>query len=228
MDAPIHYIQMPPGVWKTDLHRLLAEVPWEDRVEARREAFMAETPLSYTYGRPPGTRTYVAVPFAAGVDQVLVEVNRALQSVESGWGRLNGAVLNCYLGDRNALGWHADDSPEMDPSRPIVTVSLGAERDIQFIQFRTTADHRDAIMRVGSPHIETLTLGHGSAAIMKPGMQQGWFHRIPKSSVSNIGPRISLTFRGYLSEVDQIDRHHASSLADEVEVERLGADYFDS
>lgn len=79
MDAPIHYIQMPLGVWKTDLRRLLAEVPWEDRVEARREAFMAETPLSYTYGRGVGVRTYTAAPFAAGVDQVLVEVNRALR-----------------------------------------------------------------------------------------------------------------------------------------------------
>lgn len=228
MDAPVAYI--PDLVWKADeaFERLMAELPWERYGLPRDEVYFNDTMAPYTYGSPGRERTYE--PEALWHPTVLdirAMVEDAIIGAGCG-GVMDVCFCNRYMGARDQLGWHADDSPEMDPSRPIVTVSLGAERDIQFIQFRTTADHRDAIMRVGSPHIETLTLGHGSAAIMKPGMQQGWFHRIPKSSVSNIGPRISLTFRGYLSEVDQIDRHHASSLADEVEVERLGADYFDS
>lgn len=185
MDASIRYIQMPLGVWKTDLRRLLAEVPWEDRVEARREAFMAETPLSYAYGRPPGTRTYVAVPFAAGVDQVLVEVNRALQSVEPGWGRLNGAVLNCYRGDRNALGWHADDSPEMDMASPIAVVSFGATRPIEWRSREPNAE------------IHRLDLVDGSLFVMPPGFQADHDHRIPKCGF-RCGPRASITLRRFL------------------------------
>ena len=49
------------------------------------------------------------------------------------------------------------------------------------------------------PNIEKLLLGHGSAAIMAPGMQDTHEHRIPKSS-RQCGVRISLTFRGYVAQ----------------------------
>lgn len=102
--------------------------------------------------------------------------------------RLDVCFMNRYAGPRDHLGWHSDDSPEMDPDRPIVTVSLGAVRDIQF-------------RPIGDPSaeaIETLTLEHGSAAVMLPWMQQSWRHRIPKSG-RQVGPRVSLTFRGYIA-----------------------------
>ena len=38
---------------------------------------------------------------------------------------------NLYLNQRDLLGWHGDDSPDMDDAKPIVSVSLGVERDIQ-------------------------------------------------------------------------------------------------
>ena len=44
--------------------------------------------------------------------------------------------------------------------------------------------------------VERLGLGNGSAAVMARGMQRGWQHRIPKSD-RQVGPRISLTYRGY-------------------------------
>jgi alkylated DNA repair dioxygenase AlkB len=105
---------------------------------------------------------------------------------------LDVCFLNMYLDQRDQLGWHADDSPEMDDGRPIVTVSLGVEREIWF-RPKTT----DTIDRRSSTDLERLTLGHGSVAIMAPGMQDTWMHRIPKASFQ-CGVRISLTFRGYV------------------------------
>ena len=96
--------------------------------------------------------------------------------------------LNLYLNQRDYLGWHADDSPEMDDERPIVSVSLGAERDIQMKPIDGTA-----------ADVETIRLGHGSAFIMLPGVQDTHRHRIPKSGFV-VGERISLTFRGYVKQ----------------------------
>ena len=82
--------------------------------------------------------------------------------------------INGYEDHRDHLGWHADDSPEMDDNRPIVTISLGAER---FIWFRenTNIDVIDKVL-----------LGNGSACIMMPGMQDTHMHRIPKM-IGNVG-----------------------------------------
>jgi alkylated DNA repair dioxygenase AlkB len=112
--------------------------------------------------------------------------------------------LNGYKDGHDQLGWHSDDSPEMDDERPIVTVSLGAEREIWFRKIPPNRDKIDVGLRRGevniimaSPEIEKLKLGHGSMAIMLPHMQETHQHRIPKHD-RECGPRVSLTFRGYV------------------------------
>ena len=96
--------------------------------------------------------------------------------------------LNGYENGRDHLGWHADDSPEMDDARPIAIVSLGAEREIWFRDIRS---YETGI------NPEKLLLGNGSLCLMQPGMQDTHQHRIPKSPRHDCGPRISFTFRGY-------------------------------
>ncbi|MNY73470.1 hypothetical protein D3C86_2122690 [compost metagenome] len=73
----------------------------------------------------------------------------------------------------------------MDDDRPIVIVSLGAEREIWF---RPNTD---------TMHVDKLLLGHGSLCLMQPGMQDTHQHRIPKSPRHDCGARISFTFRGF-------------------------------
>ncbi len=92
--------------------------------------------------------------------------------------------LNRYLNQSDQLGFHSDDSPEMDDDRPIVTVSLGAEREIWFAPI---SDKKD---------LTKVKLENGSACTMLPQMQTDWMHRIPKASFL-CGERISLTFRGW-------------------------------
>jgi alkylated DNA repair dioxygenase AlkB len=124
---------------------------------------------------------------------------------------LDVCFLNRYLNQSDHLGWHADDSPEMDDARPVVTVSLGAEREIWFrakAPARIRGQTNDAVVfdQVQDadglklvPSIEKLLLQHGSTAIMAPGMQDTHEHRIPKASFQ-CGERISLTFRGYVNQ----------------------------
>ena len=101
--------------------------------------------------------------------------------------RLEVCFANRYLNQRDQLGWHADDSPEMDDERPIAVVSLGVEREIWFRQ-----QHHSL-----GPTVEKLKLEHGSLCLMLPGMQLSWEHRIPKASFQ-CGTRISLVYRGYV------------------------------
>ena len=95
--------------------------------------------------------------------------------------------MNRYLNQRDHLGWHADDSPEMDDERPIASISLGVEREIWF-------KPKDG----DASTVEKVKLGNGSLCLMGAGMQKEFLHRIPKAGFL-CGERISLTFRGYVS-----------------------------
>ena len=185
MKAPVtYYPDFCAGLGNPDamFEDLTNDLDWERREFAPRDEFYAnDTPAPYTYGSGVGTRTYLPKPW----HPVMLTVREHLESLCNC--TLDVCFLNRYTGSRDWLGWHSDDSPEMDPARPIVTVSLGAERAIQF---------RPIDDKTVEP--ETLMLRHGSAAVMAAGMQKVWRHRIPKSG-RVVGPRISLTFRGYIS-----------------------------
>ena len=40
--------------------------------------------------------------------------------------------INGYFEDGHAIGFHADDEPDIEPGSTIASVSLGAERDMVF------------------------------------------------------------------------------------------------
>ncbi len=180
-----------PGVWIGQLHsgfvdepnlaaeRLKNELEWVRPSTSRSEYYTNQVNVPYTYGTGRGERTYQVQPTHEVIEQIRAKLEARLQS------KFEVCFLNMYLNGTDFLGWHADDSPEMDPDRPIVTVSLGAEREIWFCPQSDTS---------AQTHI---LLPHGSAFVMRPGLQATHFHRIPKAS-RPCGPRISLTFRGYV------------------------------
>ena len=189
MDAPITLI---PGFFDKNLgmffEKLAAEIPWEKREDApRKEAYVTDRTEPYTYGRGRGERTYTPQE-ADIVDSVKVLVAARLSTT------FDVCFCNMYVDGHDHLGWHADDSPEMDDARPIAVVSFGASREIQF---RRKQDP-DARTKKGSPSEGAILLKSGDLLVMAPGMQDMWEHRIPKTS-GIAGPRISLTFRGYVS-----------------------------
>lgn len=202
MPAPITYI---PNFLPTpnEFEILLRDtLEWERRPDAPRcEYYCNDFPEAYTYGRGAGVRTYEPRPWTPAIREIRDRLESHTKS------RFEVCFLNRYLDQSDHLGWHADDSPEMDDARPIAIVSLGVEREIMFrpkiapglrgqpdevVIFDVKADGT-----LDLPVVEKLRLGHGSLCLMAPGMQDTWQHRIPKAGFQ-CGERISLTFRGYI------------------------------
>ena len=149
----------------------------------RREYYSNESDVPYTYGTGQFARTYEVQPWHEEILNLQHKLNKEEKIYDV-------CFLNGYENSKDQLGWHADDSPEMDHKRPIAIISLGAEREIWFKEKEANND---------SENIFKLKLQNGSLCIMKPGMQLTHLHRIPKADNENIGPRISLTFRGYVN-----------------------------
>lgn len=180
MKAPVTYevgfVADPVVLFNT----LWAELDWERRGSTpRREFYCNDVPVPYTYGSGAGVREYAPKAWHPALSAVKAAVE----------GRVGAPMEVCFLNGyedaRDHLGWYADDSPEMDDERPIAIVTVGAEREIWF------RPNSDALS------VEMLLLESGSLCVMLPGMQDTHMHRIPKAGFI-CGPRISMTFRGYV------------------------------
>ncbi len=159
--------------------QLWSELEWERRAGVpRHEYYCNDIQAPYAYGSGDHKRTYLPMPWHPVIDMFRADLEGMLDT------RFETCFLNGYADQRDHLGWHADDSPEMDPARPIAIVTLGVEREIWFCPIGD---------RTG---VEKLKLGNGSLCLMQAGMQQTHLHRIPKAGFV-CGKRISLTFRGY-------------------------------
>lgn len=87
---------------------------------------MNDMNLPYTYRSNRGVKSYEPVPFTLIVKRILDDVNKEIGS------SLNVCHINGYANEREHLGWHSDDSPEIDFSQPIAVVSFinpGEERE---------------------------------------------------------------------------------------------------
>jgi alkylated DNA repair dioxygenase AlkB len=179
--VPIEYhpnwVADPDQVFKV----LREELTWirHDKVP-RSEYYSNDVSTPYTYGVKDFARTYHPQPWHADMEMLRANLEQAQH------GPYEVCFLNMYEDGSDQLNYHADDSPEMDDNRSIAIISLGAEREIWF----RPQESKEPVTK--------LRLGHGSLCIMKPGMQDQYFHRIPKSDRHNCGPRISLTYRGYV------------------------------
>jgi alkylated DNA repair dioxygenase AlkB len=187
--------------------RLWDELAWVRHPGVpRREYYVHAADRPYAYGIAAYARTYESQPMHP-------ELLKIWMKAEAQFGHaFETCFLNGYEDGKDFLGWHSDDSPEMDDARPILIVTFGAEREIWFRKRPELVKAEmekfcDEYWGLGPEaydlHAEKLAevtrlrLGHGSLCEMKPGMQDTHQHRIPKGD-REYGPRISLTFRGYV------------------------------
>lgn len=96
--------------------------------------------------------------------------------------RFNSLLLNRYRDGDDRMGWHADDEPELDPTAPIASISLGASRDLRFRP------------RAGNEPAFNVRLDDGDLLVMDPPSQQHWQHALPVRARVR-AERINLTFR---------------------------------
>ncbi len=178
---PIYIQTYIPTFTENIFTHLLNELQWLEETEARKEYFMSDEQLSYQYGKQ--NRTYSSLPFSKPVRDMMMFLNNEFNC------NYNVCFLNRYDNYKKALGWHADNSPEMNSKHDICVISFGAEREIWWKEQSYKGD---------IPKENRQLLHNGSLFIMPAGFQEIFFHKIPKSDKQDCGIRISLTFRNYI------------------------------
>ncbi len=158
--------------------RLVAETDWRSEsitlwgkqfLQPRLTAWQGDA--GYTYSG----LTLNARPFSP----LLAEIKQAVETVS---GRsFNSVLLNYYRNERDSMGMHSDDEPELGPEPAIASVSFGATRTFILRHKR-------------SKHTVKLDLTDGSLLLMTGATQSNWSHGINKTT-RNLGPRVNLTFR---------------------------------
>jgi alkylated DNA repair dioxygenase AlkB len=96
----------------------------------------------------------------------------------------NSVLVNAYRDGGDAMGWHADDEPELGDEPVIASLSLGAERKLLVRP------------RGGGPS-RAIQLENGSLLLMQGDSQSRWLHSVPRTR-RVAGLRINLTFRRIL------------------------------
>lgn len=98
----------------------------------------------------------------------------------------NSVLANLYRNGLDKMGWHSDDEPQMCKGSPIVSVSLGAARKMQFKSKDPSIRDRWEIL-----------LEHGDLLVMHPPTQKKLKHCIPTMR-KVFESRVNLTFRRHI------------------------------
>ena len=168
------------------LRQLIADVVWrQDKIvvwgkmysQPRLVAWYGDRGSDYTYS---GIRL-TPLPWT----DLLLEVRRRVETVTAS--SFNSVLLNYYRDNRDSMGSHSDDEPELGERPVIASVSLGEERTFVL---------KHKANKLAKP--VRLRLASGSLLLMKGETQRYWKHGIAKET-RPCGPRINLTFRRIVS-----------------------------
>ena len=170
------------GLGEGLLAQLIEETPWRQEhvtlwgrtyPQPRLVAWYGDDGQVYSYSGV----TLTALPFTPG----LLDLKSAVEQICGA--HFNTVLLNYYRDQRDSMGFHSDDEPELGPDPVIASLSFGEERP-----FVLKHRHRDDIDDF------RLELPSGSLLLMKGATQANWKHGVPKRS-KVCGPRVNLTFR---------------------------------
>jgi len=179
-DGELAWMPQLPLPWTNAevMARLLRETDWRGEtvvvygkrhLQPRLSAWHGDA--AYTYS---GLRLQPA-PFTPLLDSLR-------QAVEAATGHsFNSVLLNLYRNERDSMGMHSDDEPELGPQPVIASLSLGAART-----FILKHKYNKKTVR--------LELTDGSLLLMRGETQKYWLHGINKVTRA-LQSRVNLTFR---------------------------------
>jgi alkylated DNA repair dioxygenase AlkB len=104
----------------------------------------------------------------------------------------NSVLLNYYRNQRDSMGLHADDEPELGATPVIASLSLGEERKLYF---KHKTEKERASVNVSLPS--------GSLLVMRADTQKNWKHGMRKLT-RQCGPRVNLTFRRIFNSAELV------------------------
>lgn len=164
------------------LRRLIAEVPWRHEEVVMWGRKVPQPRLTAWYGDPGRAYAYSGIelqplPWTTLLLDIKTRVEAAAGTA------FNSVLLNYYRDERDSIGFHSDDEPELGPRPAIASLSLGAERI--FILKHKKLKHAEPVR---------LPLPSGSLLLMRGETQHNWRHGIAKES-RPCGARVNLTFR---------------------------------
>ncbi len=159
---------------------LLENIAWEEREIVLFGKRHKQPRLVAWYGDPGITYRYsgdslTALPWT----ETLLAIRDAAAAFSKS--NFNSVLLNLYRNGDDAMGWHADNEPELGSEPVIASVSFGTTRRFD-LKHRSTGEKRQ------------VALEHGSVLLMAGKTQRHWVHQIARTKKVST-PRINLTFR---------------------------------
>ncbi|KAA1192001.1 alpha-ketoglutarate-dependent dioxygenase AlkB [Pseudohalioglobus sediminis] len=164
------------------LSRLLAETPWRQETITLFGKTHLQPRLLAWYGDPDAVyrysgKTHQPLPWT----ETLTALRQRMEALAGA--RFNSVLLNYYRDQRDSMGLHADDEPELGPQPVIASISLGEERKLYFRHKR-----QREMQGLDVP------LPDGSVLLMRGDTQANWKHGVRKLW-RHCEPRVNLTFR---------------------------------
>jgi alkylated DNA repair dioxygenase AlkB len=161
---------------------LLGETPWrqdpikvwgKEHLQPRLTAWYGDAGTDYTYS---GLRLEPLVWSAH-----LLAIKSRIEALSGT--HFNSVLINLYRDERDSVGWHSDDEPELGERPVIASLSLGEMRTFK-LKHRLRKEEKTV----------ALDLTSGSLLLMGGSTQRYWAHAIEKERAAK-GARINLTFR---------------------------------
>ncbi len=174
-------VELSPGP-EHCLATLIAETPWrQDDVQVwgkthkqpRLHAWYGDEGSAYRYSG----LTLTPLPWTLLLETLKSQVETLCKA------SFNSVLLNYYRDQRDSMGMHSDDEPELGRNPVIASLSFGEER---VLTFKHRKDKTLAPVK--------LPLPDSSLLLMKGETQHFWKHGIAKQARA-LGPRVNLTFR---------------------------------
>lgn len=164
------------------LQQLLEQTPWQQESITLYGKTHLQPRLLAWHGAPGAVyrysgKTYQPQPWT----DLLLQLREKMSELAGA--SFNSVLLNYYRDQRDSMGLHADDEPELGPQPIIASLSLGEKR---VLYFRHKRDRATKGIDVPLPS--------GSVLIMRGPTQDNWKHGIRKLT-RQCGPRVNLTFR---------------------------------
>ncbi|KAA8570564.1 hypothetical protein EYC84_002826 [Monilinia fructicola] len=116
----------------------------------------------------------------------------------------NAAVVNCYNGATESLGYHSDQPTYLGPRAIIGSISLGVAREFRVRKIiPQESDSKEKSKEASDAEGQiAIHLPHNSLLVMHAEMQESWKHSIAPAQVIDPHPisgnrRINITYRDY-------------------------------
>lgn len=168
---PQHLLEYRPGLIGDDslLQHFIETTPWKQTTQKLWDKEYLTPRLTCWYGDK-------GLPWTSELQRIR-EIVEPLAGI-----RFNSVLLNYYRDGNDSVAWHSDKESIMGSQSIIASVSLGQVRSFDI---RNKLNHKE---------VYSVKLEHGSFLLMKAGLQEGWEHRIAKST-KPMKARVNLTFR---------------------------------